>query len=75
MDKMTSNTGRDFLMGLVSRSVTRDPQIALFADPVDCLSRGRFSFPDGPGLSPRRPAPVIRPELLEQDAERWDGMA
>ena len=75
MDKMTSASQTDFLLGLVSRSMGREPQITLFSDPIDLRAGRRCASPDGPGVVIRPPSMVRHPETMEEDAERWDGMA
>ena len=75
MDKMTSASQTDFLLGLVSRSVGREPQITLFSEAIDVRVRGRFALPDGPGVAIQPPSGVTHPEMMEEDAERWDGLA
>ena len=75
MDKMTSASHTDFLLGLVSRSVGREPQITLFSEAIDLRSHRRFIVPDGPGVAVCPPNMVRHPEMMEEDAERWDGLA
>ncbi len=75
MDKMTSASQTDFLLGLVARSAGREPQITLFSDPIDLRAHRRFAMPDGPGVALAAPSTVIHPEMMEEDAERWDGLA
>ncbi len=75
MDKMTSASHTDVLLGLVARSVAREPQISLFSDPIDLRAHRRFTLPDCPGVAMRAPIAVIHPEMMEEDAERWDGLA
>ena len=75
MKKATLASQTDLFLGLVSRSIGRGPQITLFSDPIDLRARRHSALPDGPGVAIRPPNIVRHPETMEEDPERWDGMA
>ena len=75
MKKTTLASQTDLFWGLVSRSIGREPQITLFSEAIDLRARRHFALPDGPGVAIRPPSMVRHPEMMEEDPERWDGMA
>ena len=63
--------GREYWMGAVARVLMDEPEdlFTLLQIPVERGVRG-LRLPDGPGMRPERAECL----LVEEDAERWDGL-